>query len=241
MGVLAAELKSSGFSAERDGIGTVFGSIAGVFYDAEKAIERIGTRWEIERGYHTTCGCDRRIQSALEALIALVENGDISIEEVDGISVQTFSEAAKLNQISPANPLAAKLSIAHVLASYLVLKDPGLAAYDQTALSNKKVRDLAGRILVQEDPELTRLTPEKWPARVTIRLRKGQESHHAVFLPSGEFDTNPVEDEAITEKFRQLMPDSFTQQTVDQLVDLLWHIESVGDITQVSRLLSIEE
>jgi 2-methylcitrate dehydratase PrpD len=238
MGVLAATLKDCGFSAERDGISTVFGNIAGVFYDADKAIEDIGSRWEIERGYHTIFGCDRRIHSALEALIALVEKGGFLVEEVDWISVQTFSEAARFNQISPENPLAAKLSIPHVLASYLVLRDPGLASYHETALCDQKIRDLAGRILVREDSELTRRTPTEWPARITVRLRNGQELHNTVFLPSGEFDTNPIEDNVITEKFRKLTPESFTHQTVDQMVDLLWQIESVPDMKQVIRLIS---
>jgi len=238
MGVLAANLKNSGFSAERDGIGTVFGSIAGVFYDAEKAVEDIGTRWEIERGYHTTFGCDRRIHPALEALIALVEKGGLSAEEVDWISVRTFSEAAGFNRVSPENPLAAKLSIPHVLASYLVVRDPGLASYHETALGDRKVRDLAGRVRVREDPELTRRTPTEWPAGITVRLRNGQELHHTVLLPSGEFDTNPIEDNVITEKFRKLTPESFPRQTVDEMVDLLWQIECVPDMKQVIRLIS---
>ena len=240
MGVLAANLKNSGFSAERDGIGTVFGNIAGVFYDAEKATEDIGSRWEIERGYHTNSGCDRRIQSALDALIVMVEKGDISTEEVEGISVHTFGEAAQFSEVSPQNPLAAKVSIPHVLASYLVLKDPGLTAYHETALSDKKIRNLAGRILVTEDPELTRRTPTEWPARVTVRLCNGQEMHHCVLLPSGEFDTNPVEDDALTNKFQKFATESFTPQTVDQLVDLLWQIESVADIAKVTYLLSAQ-
>jgi 2-methylcitrate dehydratase PrpD len=240
MGILAATLKSNGFSAERDGIGTVFGSIAGVFYDAEKAIEDIGTRWEIERGYHTDFGCDRRIQPALDALIILMEKGDISAADVDKVTVQTFCEAAKFNQVSPKNPLAAKLSIPHVLASYLIIKKPGLAAFHESTLDDKKIRDLAERILVIEDPELTRRTPTQWPARLTVRLRNGQQRCHTVYLPSGEFDTNPVEDEALTEKLRQFMPDSCPVQAVDQLVDLLWKIETVADVTEVTRLLSAQ-
>ncbi len=48
MGVLAADLCRDGFSAERDGIRTVFGTIAGVSFGADKAVEGLGSVWKIE-------------------------------------------------------------------------------------------------------------------------------------------------------------------------------------------------
>ncbi len=240
MGVLAATLKDCGFSAERDGISTVFGNIAGVFYDADKAIQDIGSRWEIEKGYHTLFGCDRRIQPALEALMGLVDQRELAVESVDWILVQTFSEASRINRISPENPWSAKLSIPHTLATYLVLAEPGLSADDETAFSDRNVQDLAKRIMVREDPELTLRTPSEWPARVTVKLRNGEELQNTVLLPSGEFDTEPLSDKDIIEKFRKLAPESITGQAVDQIVDLAWQIESVADIKQITRLLTVD-
>lgn len=133
------------------------------------------------------------------------------------------------------------LSIPHALASYLVLGEPGLSSYHEAALGDEKVRDLAGRVLVREDSELTRRTPTQWPARVTVRLRNGQELHNTVLLPSGEFDTNPFEDRTLAEKFRKLAPESFTNQSVNQMIDLLWQIETVPDMNPVIRLISEEK
>jgi len=236
MGILAADLKQSGFSAERDGIRTVFGSIAGVFYDADKAVEDIGTRWEIERGYHTTFACDRRIHTALEALIALVEEEHIPVENVDRIIVQTFREASRLNDTSPQNPSAAKQSIPHVLASYLVLRESGVASCHEKTLHDQSVKDLAARILLREDPELTKRTPTQWPARIIIKLRSGKDRKNTVFLPAGEFDTKPLADDALIEKFRTLTLKSFRPQTVEQMIDLLGHVEDVPDIGQFIHL-----
>jgi 2-methylcitrate dehydratase PrpD len=238
MGILAADLKHSGFSAERDGIRTVFGSIAGVFYDADKAVADIGTKWEIERGYHTTWACDRRIHSALEALMTLVKEENIPVEKVDRIIVQTFNEASRLNDMSPQNPSAAKRSIPHVLASYLVLREPGLASCLEKTLHDQSVQDLAARIQLREDPELTGRTPTEWPARIIIKLRSGRDRKITVFLPAGEFDTKPLGDEALIEKFRSLALKSFRPQTIDQMIDLLGHVEDLPDIGQFIHLTS---
>jgi 2-methylcitrate dehydratase PrpD len=48
MGVLAADLCRDGFSAERDGLRTVFGTIAGVSLDTDKAAEKLGTVWTMK-------------------------------------------------------------------------------------------------------------------------------------------------------------------------------------------------
>jgi 2-methylcitrate dehydratase PrpD len=159
---------------------------------------------------------------------------------VDWILVQTFGEASRINRILPENPWSAKQSISHTLATYLVLAEPGLAADDETAFSDESVRDVAGRIAVREDPELTLRTPTEWPARVTVRLHNGEELENTVLLPSGEFDTEPLSDNDIIEKFRKLAPESITGQAVDHIVDLAWQIESVADIKQITRLLTVD-
>jgi len=71
MGVYAADLVRDGFTGERDGITTVFGDIAGVYFDVEKCLEGLGHRWEIGRGYHRIHACARDVQPALDALIGL--------------------------------------------------------------------------------------------------------------------------------------------------------------------------
>jgi 2-methylcitrate dehydratase PrpD len=56
-----------------------------------------------------------------------------------------------LSDISPQNPAAAKHSIPHVLASYLVFREPGLALCQEKTLRDQRVKDLEARILLSED------------------------------------------------------------------------------------------
>jgi len=165
-----------------------------------------------------------------------VEEEHIPVENVDRIIVQTFREASRLNDTSPQNPSAAKQSIPHVLASYLVLRESGVASCHEKTLHDQSVKDLAARILLREDPELTKRTPTQWPARIIIKLRSGKDRKNTVFLPAGEFDTKPLADDALIEKFRTLTLKSFRPQTVEQMIDLLGHVEDVPDIGQFIHL-----
>jgi len=48
MGVFAADLCRDGFSAERDGVRTVFGTIAGASFDPDQATEKLGIHWNLK-------------------------------------------------------------------------------------------------------------------------------------------------------------------------------------------------
>jgi len=233
MGVLAADLVGDGFTAERDGIGTVFGTIAGVFFDTERAIEQIGKSWQITRGFHTTYACDRRIHAILDALIDFSAEQDLAPESIDGIEVHTYASAATLNKSQPGHPSAAKLSIPHAVAAYLVLKDAGISAYSRAAVQDPAIRDLAGRVTVREDPDLTARTPDERPARVSVKLRSGKKRIRSVVLPSGEFDNAPLGDDQLSEKFRVLSTQTLPPGESADMLEKLWHVETAPNVAEL--------
>jgi len=236
MGVLAADLVGDGFTAERDGIGTVFGTIAGVFFDTERCNAQIGENWQITRGYHTANACDRRMHAVIDALTALCDEEDLAPEAIDSIRVETYASAATLNNREPANPSAAKLSIPHAVAAYLVLKDVGIGAYSRAALQNAAIRDLAERVTVCEDPILTVRTPDERPVRVRVKLHDGKERIRLVMLPSGEFDNAPLADDQLLEKFRVLSTQTLSPSVSADLRERLWEVETVPNVAQLIAL-----
>jgi len=236
MGVLAADLCRDGFSAERDGISTIFGNIAGVYFDVEKALERIGDRWEIGRGYHKPYACARPIHSALHCLIGLVVEEGITPEAVERIEVNTYAMAATMNDIAPENGLAARFSIPHALASYLILKDTGITGYSETAVRDPRIRNLAARVAVRNDRKMSGRTPLEWPARVKLELRDGRVLERRVSLPPGEFDMKPMTDEEISQKFLKLASLRVGIEKATVVLDKLWHIEKITDVRELTAL-----
>ena len=236
MGVLAADLVGNGFTGERDGISTVFGSIAGEFFDIEKALGDIGRRWEITRGYHKLHACARCIHPALDALTTITKEHDVAPEQVERIDVSTFAMAATMNDVSPRNPLAARFSIPHALASCVVLRETGVAAYGESALQDPRVRDLAAKVTVRDDPELDARTPAERPAVVRVYLRDGRTLEGAVQLPLGEPDMQPLSNDVLGEKFLKLASSSLGSDIAQSLLDMLWQIETIPDVRKLTAL-----
>jgi 2-methylcitrate dehydratase PrpD len=238
MGVLAADLVNDGFTGERDGISTIFGNIAGVFLDSEKILEGLGERWEIERGYFRVHACARCIHPALDALISVSKEHDILPEEIERLDVSTYSLAATLNDVAPQNPLAAHFSLPHALASYLVLRETGVACYSQKALQDDKIRALARRIAVRVDRGMIRRTPAQRPAMISMILRDGRILEASAALASGEYDHCPLEDKELSEKFLHLASEPLGTQKATDLLDILWRIETVAEIAEASHLFT---
>ena len=236
MGVFAADLVKDGFTGERDGISTVFGNIAGVFLDIDKVLEGLGERWEIERGYHRLHACARSIHPSLDTLISISKVHEVLPQDVERIDVHTYSMAATMKVATPENPMAARFSIPHALAAYLVLKETGVTISSKKALKNDKIQSLAKRISVKDSRGMTARTPSERPALVKVVLRNGRILEASTKLPAGESDHRPLGDGELSDKFLSLATASLGKERATGLLEKLWHIETVQDVREISPL-----
>ncbi len=236
MGVLAADLVSDYFSAEKNGISTIFGEIAGVFFDSEKSLENIGQKWEIERGYHKIHACDRCVDPAIDALIGLTKEEDFSPGDVERIDISTYGMAATMNDRAPDNVFAARRSIPYAMASYLIMKNSGLAAYSEKAFDDPFIRDLAARVSVREDLKLSQNNSASQPAPLSIKLYNGKVLEKSFAFPVGEYDFKPLDDDILSHKFKTLAAHSLSSDGVAKMLDMLWKIETIDNVRLLTDL-----
>jgi 2-methylcitrate dehydratase PrpD len=236
MGVLSTDLVSDGFTGEQNGIATVFGSIAGLEFDEQRARNGMGSDWNILRGYQKLHACCRYVQPALDALIGLDAEERVNPEEVEVIDVWTSALAASMTNAEPHNGLAAKFSMPHTLAAYLVLRQTGVDAFGDAAALDPRIRALGARVSVHADAEMEARIPQDRPARVRVRLTGGRVRERTERQPRGEFDTDPTSDEQINEKFRTLARRVLIEDNVEQLRERLWNVEQLDDVHEITSL-----
>ena len=176
IGLMAWELVTAGFGGERDGVASVYGTVAASGFDASVMTDELGERYEIARNYFKRHAACRYTHAALDALGTIVAEagGRIDPKAVLGIDVSTYVWAAQLDDPEPKTMLAAKFSLPFALATTLVHGSASIEAFRDAARADRTVLALASRVRVDEDPALTAMLPAARPARVTLRLADGR-------------------------------------------------------------------
>lgn len=175
LGLFAWEMVASGVTGERDGVATVYGSVAATDFRPEEMTAELGTRYEIARNYFKRHAACRYTHAALDALAEILgKAGKVDARDVLGIEVATYVWAAQLDDSEPKSMLAAKFSLPFALATALVNGGATIAAFRDEARGDRVISALAARVTVDEDLALTAMLPAARPARVTLRLADGR-------------------------------------------------------------------
>lgn len=204
LGLTVWDLVRAGFEGERDGVGTVFGSVAATDFRPEEMVAELGARWELGRNYFKRHAACRYTHGALDALQAiLAKTGPLRPEQVRAMAVETYVWAAQLDSPLAPNMLAAKFSIPFALATTIAHGAATVPAFRGPAREDPAVQALARRVTVDEDPALTAMLPGLRPARLRLTLADG--SVHQAEVTTNRGDTeDPYTGAEVRAKFREL-------------------------------------
>jgi 2-methylcitrate dehydratase PrpD len=135
--------------------------------------------------------------------------------------------------------LAAKFSIPYAVAASLVLGRTDLAAFDDAAVADPRIRRLAARVEVTSDPEMNPRRPDDYPtAVVTVALHDGRALTDATTVVRGD-SAAPADLGEIVEKFEALAAPvlgAAGARAVVEAVDRVDELKDVRDLT--SRLVT---
>jgi 2-methylcitrate dehydratase PrpD len=211
-GLLALQLLQSGFTAERDGLRTMFGSVISEHFDEASLVAALPTggtahaetAWHVMQNYFKLHSCCRFNHGALDAMDDLQSRGELpAVGDVERVVVETYDFAAELNDPAPRNTLAAKFSVPFAIATRLVNGSSGLGSFTWEAVRDPAVLALAARVAVREDREMTKRLPGERPARVTLSLKNGRSVSAEVSSNRGD-EASPYTEEELRRKFIEL-------------------------------------
>ena len=240
MGILAHQLVDAGFNGEKDGLKTVFGSVVSEIFDSEEMTNGLGQRWEILRNYfkrHACCRYNHATLDALQEIMARAPEGSIQAENVEDVEVTTYSLAAQLCDQQPENTLAGKFSIPFAVATTIVHGHTGVACFTPDAIQNQTARDLAKKVKVVEDPQLTAMMPDQRPSRVTLSLKDGTQLKAEAFVNKGDFE-DPYSPDDLLEKYYELATPVWGQDTAQKIYAAIADLDKMPDVNELTRLLA---
>jgi 2-methylcitrate dehydratase PrpD len=236
MGLLAHDLVRSGFTGETDGLQAVYGSVISENFDPAVMTAELGKRFEITRNYFKRHACCRYNHATLDALGEIMsqrEEHKIRPDEIDTVEVKTYSLAAELCDPNPQNMLAGKFSVPFAVATSIVHGSTGIESFTTEAIQNPIARELAQKVSVVEDPELTAMMPDHRPARIKLVLKDGSVLEAQALTNKGDAE-DPYSPDELRTKYFELMDRSWNRKIAEAVYRDTMNLPELDNIIQMT-------
>lgn len=230
-GQLACEMVESGFTGEHDGVGYIFGKVYGDGFDRAATVDKLGSEYLMAHNYFKLHACGRYIHSALDLVEELLaERGErIKPASIERIEFCGYSFLASLHRKECRTSFDARFSVPFATASLIFHGKAGLKNFEQPAVDNPVIQELAQRISVAENPNYSKIFPHKQLVDVTVTLRDGTTWKGKGEYTKGEAERPHTPDE-LREKFLELSSEAWVRPQGAAFLDGLLAIDTVPDV-----------
>ena len=227
MAHLSLTLFKSGFNGEQDGIGSVFGTVVSSHFDHDLAFDALGERFEVCRNYFKLHACCRYNHAALDGLLHLMATHPElrNLEAIASIDVESYSLAAELSDPKPRNVLASKFSIPFAIATTLFHQSSDVLSFTESARQNETIQNLASKVRITENKDMTAKLPDLRPATVKIKMVDGKLFETGVETNRGDWQ-DPYPEKDLKDKFISLVSRIYTTEDAANIFGQLMMLEN---------------
>lgn len=229
-GILAAMLARAGLTGVRDVLEAPYGGFCSTYansYNLDLVTRGLGVDWEIRRNGFKKYSSLASSQTSVDALRAIRAKHNVAAANVERVLIET-TQVVHLHcgwPYTPAETITAQMNLPYTAAVTLLEGNAFVDQYEDRKLRDPKILDLARRVEVVVDPELDALGPDEMRAvRVTVVTKSGGRLTEQVLYRSGHHK-NPIPDEELKAKFRDLAGRVLEKEAVASIERLVTALE----------------
>jgi aconitate decarboxylase len=234
-GILAALAAREGLTGVRDVLEAPYGGFCSTYsadYDLDYAVAGLGEHWEILRNGFKQYSSLASSQTTVDALRAIRERTGIGPEDVEKVLVET-TETVYVHcgwpYVYNGETIAAQMNLPYTAAVTLIDGTAFIDGYTDQRLGDPQILDLAARVQVVVAPDLDALGKDEMRAvRVTVTTKSGQTHTEGVLYRSGHWK-NPLSDQDLAAKFRNLASRVITDEAAAAIQDVVLQLEKSAD------------
>jgi 2-methylcitrate dehydratase PrpD len=195
----------------------------------DSIIEDLGQDFMIPQTYiKLHAGC-RHMHAPMDAAAYIVKENRIALEEIEKISVNTYSLAIDSGVKDPKTADEAKYNMPFGIAALLVCGDAFVDRFSMRNLRDERIRQLMRKTSIKHDPKLDQEYPAKRGTKVMIRTTGGREFFHSLDLAKGEPE-HPLSKEEINNKFIKFTSPILGSQRRGKILGFIYTIDSREDL-----------
>jgi 2-methylcitrate dehydratase PrpD len=234
-GVTAALLVKSGFTGNRDvleGDQNIIKTYAPC--DPAKLLSDLGQKFTITGCLIKKYPVGSPMMETVDATLALLAKQPVKPEEVEKITVRIPESGARTVN----NRKMPDVNVQYMVSN--ILLDGKLSfesAHDYQRLQDPRVQELKRRVELVPDPELERSGP-RFQGVVEVTLKNGKTLREHVSNCRGRPE-NPMTPEEIEKKAAWLMEPILGRTKVEQAIESVRRIESLGSVRDLTKLMMI--
>lgn len=232
-GIIAALCAKEGLTGVRNVLEAPYGGFCSTYsetYNLDWATNGLGTEFEILKNGFKQYSSLASSQTSVDAMRAVRAKHGIKGEDVAKVVVRT----TKMVHVHcgwpyvPAETITAQMNLPYTAAVTLLEGTAFVDQYTDDKLRDPRILDLANRIEVVIDPELDAGGPHEMRAvRATVTMPDGRTFEESVTYRSGHWK-NPLSDETLNAKFRNLAERVLTKGAVDKITDTVRGLEKIA-------------
>lgn len=238
-GIMAAHLSQCGYTAVADGPADLYRTFLGQGFDPEAVVDGLGVPGEfrIERNYFKLHACCLYNHPVLDAVQDLLREEPFVASDVKSIQVTAPAIAGIMDNPNPESMLAAKFSIPYAVGAAICYGRTDVTAFLPERLADADIRELAARVSLDADPEMSLRRYDYPSARVAVQMHDGRVRRAEVTSQRGDF-SNPAGKGELRDKFDLLARDALGDAKVLQVVDAVSRLDHMSNVRELTALLS---
>jgi 2-methylcitrate dehydratase PrpD len=172
--------------------------------------------------------CCRHIQPAVEALIGLLNDEKIAVDDVQRIEIATYRIAAEHAATGWDDFASAQLSFPYLIGLALKFRAIKFEHFAEDVRRDPWFGAIARKLKVTAPPEIDRLYPRVRPARVTVTTPRGSFTRQADEALGSRIV--PLDDAGLQAKFLDLVGPVLGATPARDLCQRLWSVEELDDV-----------
>ena len=235
--LLAVDMSLTGFSGPDDILGGKRGFFKAMTdelhpeYLERKADEPL----MMSRLYRKLYAACRYCHAPLEAVLTVKSEKALGISDIEKIDIETFDLAIPGHDHACADsPQSAKMSIPFSIALAMKTGSAMISDYTEENVHDKQIIELANKITIRSNKELSDLVPDKRGAIVHVYTKAGEEFSEKVDNPKGEPEV-PLTSGEIEAKYMDLS--CFSGMSQSEADKFLYSIKSIDETAEYERLI----
>jgi 2-methylcitrate dehydratase PrpD len=203
----------------------------------EKLTEGLGSKWEILDNGFKFFPSILASHAAIQATLDVVTSNNLAPADIVALTNETYNTVkTHFSAKTVTTQMGARVSVPYCIAAAALDRAVGPQQFTAERVMARDVQTLLANTDVIADPELDKLYPDKFPARVTAKLRDGRTFTSIKYFPKGD-PQEPLTPAEIEAKFLANASARYQDADARRLVTMIRGLGSTSDTAPLFALL----